>query len=100
MVLLLTVLYSAVIILTGGLPAPSSTSSTSSTSIPAVGPASLVMAGVTEGCRVVLEDLLGQGKTEGSPVSWAGLVQEVQVLVRGGLEGLGQSQSQVRVLAV
>ena len=58
------------------------------------------MTGVTEGCRVVLEDLLGQGKTEGSPVSWAGLVQEVQVLVRGGLEGLGQSQSQVRVLAM
>ena len=63
-------------------------------------PARLVMTGVSEGCRVVVEDLLGQGKTEGGAVSGAGLVLEVQVLLRGGPQSLGQPQGQVVVLAM
>ena len=65
-------------------------------------PASLVraLAGVAEGSRVVLEDLLGQGKTECAGLTWTGLVQQVQVLLRGGLESLGQAEGQVLVRAV
>ena len=63
-------------------------------------PASLVMAGVTKGSRVVLEDLLGQGKTECAGMIWSGLINQVQVLLWSGLERLGQSQCQVRVLTV
>ena len=92
--LLMTVLYSALIVLT--LPA---SSSVRLPVLPAVVPA-LLPTDLTEGSWIVMEDLLGQREGEGVGVLGTGAVQEVQVLLRRGLEGLGQPEGEVGVLAM
>ena len=96
-----TVLYSVVIALT----LPASTCSSISlaialTSVTSVVPARLLLGGLTESCRVVMEDLLGEGQTEGVVVRGAGGVLQVQVLLRDRLQGLGQPEGEVVVLSM
>lgn len=98
--LLMTVLYSTLIVLTlptscsVGLPVPLAT-------LPAMVPARLLSTGdLTKSYRIVMQDLLGQREGEGVVVVGARGVEEVQVLVRRGLEGLSQPQGQVVVLTM